>query len=92
MSVKLDPKPADRSLGLYAGILVDGDFSRPLLQQLRVSHSEGDFVIVGIECETQPTICGCCDLVGHVESKCKLQFPLRQSGDATARGRPPVRS
>lgn len=91
MPVKLDPKPADRSLGLYARILVDVDFSRPLLQQLHVSHSKGDSVIVGIEYETQPTICGYCDLVGHVESKCKLQFPLRQFGDVTARSRPPVR-
>lgn len=67
MPVKLDPKPADRSLGIYARILVDVDFFRPLLQQLHVSHSEGDSVIVGIEYETQPIICGCCDLVGHVE-------------------------
>ncbi|KAK9943239.1 hypothetical protein M0R45_008854 [Rubus argutus] len=79
MPVTLDPRTADRSLGLYARILIDVDFSRPLLQQLKVSRSVGDSVLLGIEYETQPTICGCCGLVGHVESKCKVQVPLEKS-------------
>ncbi|KAK9943240.1 hypothetical protein M0R45_008854 [Rubus argutus] len=47
--------------------------------KLKVSRSVGDSVLLGIEYETQPTICGCCGLVGHVESKCKVQVPLEKS-------------
>ncbi|KAK9943228.1 hypothetical protein M0R45_008843 [Rubus argutus] len=62
------------------------------LWQLKVSRSVGDSVLVGIEYETQPTICGCCGLVGHVESKCKVQVPLEKSEGAMARGHPQFRS
>lgn len=50
--VKLDPKTADRSVGLYARILIDVDFSRPLLQQLRVSHADGESILVALEYES----------------------------------------
>lgn len=52
MPVKLDLKTANRSVGLYARILVDVDLSPPLLQQLKVLCADGDFTTVGLEYES----------------------------------------
>lgn len=42
MPVKLDPNTANRSIGLYARVLVDVDLSWSLLEQLQVTRSKGD--------------------------------------------------
>lgn len=90
MPVKLDPKTANRSIGLYARVLVDVDFSRPLLEQLQVTRSQGDSVIIGVDYESKPDICETCGIVGHRAANCKVTgskepVPLR-------RGRSQVRS
>ncbi|KAK9939583.1 hypothetical protein M0R45_016274 [Rubus argutus] len=71
MPGKLDPKTANRSIGLYARVLIDVDFSRPLIDQLQVSWVQGDSVIVGVEYETKPDLCDVCGIVGHKASNCK---------------------
>lgn len=72
MPVKLDPKTANRSIGLYARVLVDVDFSRPLLDQLQVSRVQGDSVIIRVEYETKPDLSDVCGIVGHKASNCKF--------------------
>lgn len=79
MPIKLDPRTTDRSLGLYARILVEVDFSRPLLDQLKVFRAEGHSVTVGIEYETKPNVCGLCGLVGHLDSNCKVKVHLEEN-------------
>lgn len=86
--VKLDPKTANMSVGLYARILIDVDFSRPLLQQLRISRFNGDSTIVGLEYESQPLVCSICGLIGHVASKCKVKTPPQTTSVIVNRGRP----
>lgn len=50
-------------------------FSRPLLQQLRITRADGEAIIVGLEYESQPLVYAVCGLIGHAASKCKVKPP-----------------
>lgn len=91
MPVKLDPRTVDRSLGLYARILVEVDLSRPLLHQLRVFRAEGDSVFVRVKFESTLDVCSSCGLVGHLVTACKVRVPSVEAGIPLSRGRTPVR-
>jgi hypothetical protein len=91
MPVKLDQRTTDRSIGLYARILIEVDLSSPLLNQLRVFCGEGDYVIVSVEYENTPHVCGACGLVGHLVSDCKVRLPLKENDFPASRGRSQVR-
>lgn len=87
MPLKLDPRTLDRSIGLYARVLVDVDFAQPLLSKLRVTRANGSHVIVEIDYE--PSVCGKCGIIGHMESNCRVSFaPV----DSVPRGRSTFRS
>ncbi|XP_024171838.1 uncharacterized protein LOC112177819 [Rosa chinensis] len=97
MPVKLDPRTANRSIGLYARILIDVDLSKPLIEKLQISRANGEIVSVGVEYETCPNFCEVCCTVGHPASKCRSrvlsdQSPARgRSVTRTARRRRPKR-
>lgn len=63
--LQVDPRTKNRSVGLYARLLIDVDFSKPLLSTLRVSRANGDAVVVNIEYETKPDFCDRCGSIGH---------------------------
>ncbi|XP_062028779.1 uncharacterized protein LOC133744740 [Rosa rugosa] len=92
MPMKLDPRTADRSVGLYPRVLIDVDLSKPLLQQLRVTRGNGEHVLVGIEYEALPSVCSRCGLVGHLGAKCRVAVPVAPTADASPqRGRSSTR-
>lgn len=74
--IKLDPRTQNRSVGLYARILVDVDLSRPLLTRLRVNRENGDTVVLGVDYESVPVICAACNNIGHNASTCNVRQPV----------------
>ncbi|XP_062020823.1 uncharacterized protein LOC133737236 [Rosa rugosa] len=89
MPVKLDPRTANRSIGLYARILIDVDLSKPPIEKLQIRRASGEIISVGVEYETCPTFCDVCCTVGHPASKCRSKVPSDQS---PARGRSVTRT
>lgn len=91
--LKLDPRTQQRTVGLYARVLVDVDFSQPLLSKLRVTRANGEIVIISVDYETEPIVCNKCGIVGHREDTCRLVFPAATTASPLVnRGRPFARS
>ncbi|XP_061999038.1 uncharacterized protein LOC133716345 [Rosa rugosa] len=73
--LKLDPRTKNRTVGLFARILVDVDFSQPLHDKLRITRANGEVVVIGVEYESEPDICTRCGIVGHVAGTCRSKAP-----------------
>ncbi|XP_062028311.1 uncharacterized protein LOC133744183 [Rosa rugosa] len=69
--LKLDPRTMNRTVGLFARILVDVDFSQPPHDKLRITRANGEVVVIGVEYESVPDICTRCGIVGHVAGTCR---------------------
>ncbi|XP_062014529.1 uncharacterized protein LOC133731082 [Rosa rugosa] len=69
--LKLDPQTKNRTVGLFARILVDVDFSQPLHGKLRITRANGEVVVIGVEYESEPDVCTRCGIVGHVAVTCR---------------------
>ncbi|XP_024164501.1 uncharacterized protein LOC112171573 [Rosa chinensis] len=69
--LKLDPRTKNCTIGLYARILVDVDFSQPPPDKLRITRANGEVVVIGVEFESVPVICSKCGIVGHAATSCR---------------------
>ncbi|XP_061999369.1 uncharacterized protein LOC133716714 [Rosa rugosa] len=76
--LKIDPRTRNRTVGLYASILIDVDFSKPLQTHISVNRVGGEKVLVGVEYESVPDLCSCCGIIGHAASTCKSNPNLTQ--------------
>lgn len=63
--IKIDPKTLNRSVGLYARLLVDVDVSQTLPSNLRVERENGEAEVFEVEYERCPQPCNRCGLLGH---------------------------
>ncbi|XP_061998989.1 uncharacterized protein LOC133716299 [Rosa rugosa] len=96
--LKLDPRTKNRTVGLYARVLIDVDFSNPLPDKIRITRANGEVVVVGVEFESEPEICHKCGIVGHTADTCRSPSALTEenvnvsSDTIVDRGRSLVRS
>ncbi|KAL6180078.1 hypothetical protein ACLB2K_046746 [Fragaria x ananassa] len=79
--IKLDKRTANRTLGLYARVLIDVDLSKPLCDQIRVARKNGAAVIAKIEYESVPVLCQVCGIVGHSANKCRNKPEVSLNGE-----------
>ncbi|XP_061999165.1 uncharacterized protein LOC133716473 [Rosa rugosa] len=87
MPLKIDPRTVDRSVGLYARILIDVDFSQQLLTTLRVTRVNGSQSFVGVEYENVLVVCAKRNIVGYQASNCRVVDPQVVRQDGSRRGR-----
>lgn len=88
--LKLDQRTVDRSVGLYDRVLVDVDLSQDLPQQLRVTRSTGQQIVIGVEFEALPSVCSKCRIVGHQSATCRVVNEVLPTEEVTeTRGRFP---
>ncbi|XP_024163929.1 uncharacterized protein LOC112170878 [Rosa chinensis] len=69
--LKLDPRTKNSTVGLFAKVLVDIDFSQSLHDKLRITRANGEVVVIGVKYESEPDICSRCGMVGHVAGSCR---------------------
>ncbi|XP_062015804.1 uncharacterized protein LOC133732294 [Rosa rugosa] len=92
--LKLDTRTKNRTIGLFARVLVDIDLSQSLHDKIRITRANGEVVVVGVEYESPPDICSRCGIVGHIAANCHAA-PSESPEDAgvpTERGRSVARS
>ncbi|XP_061999085.1 uncharacterized protein LOC133716387 [Rosa rugosa] len=91
--LKLDPRTKNRTVGLYARILVDVDFSKTPPDKLRITRANGEVVVVGVELESVPHVCSRCGIIGHIAASCRsMSLEEERLADTVARGRSTERS
>ncbi|XP_062020937.1 uncharacterized protein LOC133737388 [Rosa rugosa] len=54
--IKLDPRTANRSIGLYARVLVDVDLSMPLRDKIKVARAQGLSTVASVEYESARSV------------------------------------
>ncbi|KAK9940979.1 hypothetical protein M0R45_017610 [Rubus argutus] len=87
MPIKLDPRTADRSLGLYARILVELISHVLFLISSRFSVRRGTLLLWELSMKLSQNVCGLCGLVGHLGSNCKVKVHLEENISFPKRGR-----
>lgn len=70
-ALKLDLGAKERTVRLYARILVEVDFSQSNLSNLRVTRSNGKHVVINVDYKTEPVVCANYGIVGHSNDKCR---------------------
>ncbi|XP_024193460.1 uncharacterized protein LOC112197121 [Rosa chinensis] len=89
--LKLDPRTKNRTVGLYARVLIDVDFSHLLPDKLRITRANGEVVVIGVEYETEPEICSICGgIIGHLDASCRSA--VLHNDDNVSQGRSLERS
>ncbi|KAK9942944.1 hypothetical protein M0R45_008584 [Rubus argutus] len=73
--IKIDPKTLNRSVGLYARLLVEVDVSQVLPLSLRVERDNGEADVFEVEFERCPQTCDRCGLLGHHVATCRVHLP-----------------
>lgn len=70
--IAVDPKTLSREMGYFAAILVDIDYSKPLVKELELEDEEGTVFVQKIVYPWPVKFCKFCGIIGHLEKECRV--------------------
>ncbi|XP_062109679.1 uncharacterized protein LOC133820961 [Humulus lupulus] len=72
--VKQDRATQAREKLQYAGVLIEVNLTKDLLEQIKFEDENGEFVYVGVQYDWKPDICLHCKGIGHRKEVCKKRM------------------
>lgn len=64
--IRIDPATLNKSIGLYARVLIEVDLASDPPIEILVERVNGDSLLIGLEYEKFPNICSGCGAIGHL--------------------------